>query len=319
MSEQTPDAFREVAQKMEQERTFREREGITPQHSLEFSAQLQSAMKTYYEARPGYFSKERVGKIAGNFIAGYLDTRFDHQHEQVLLAHLVAGKERDHYELLDKEILPTYGKRGYEVQQEGEYFQITPRGWSESVKKNPTFTTTRGEKAAIQYKEYFTFVPLSKDADGLLGETKSFHEALLDAHEKIQRLADERGWNIPMKFSADIRQLITNMDSLVMYVPDPKAGQEIRGIVEETMKQRGIRLGGSGRTRSGFDVTYPDGTQASHRQLISQATSKWIEHDYAGARQLPRLRKEEIAQQLFVRVRTHGKMEPSLLAQTARV
>ena len=312
------DARLEAAQKMEQDRLFREREGITAQHTLEFSEQLPKWLSTYYAARPGTFSKERVRNIATNFISGYLDTRFDSRHEQVVLAQLVAGKEGDYYEELDKNILPTYGKRGYGVSPEGEYFQITPLGWQEAQKQRPTFVSPRGGKVAIQYKEYFTFVPLGKNAAENIAETKIFHAGLLEAHAKVQNLASERLWNIPLKFAGDLKKLVTNLDNVVFYVPNPEAGQEIRAIVEQEMKERGIRLGGSGRARSGFDVIYPDGTELSHRQLIAQATSKWLEDDFAGPRRLLQMRKKDIAQQLFVRVRSYGKMEPGPLAQAAR-
>ncbi len=318
MSEQTPDAHQEAAQKMEQQRRFSEREGITPQYSLEFSQQLQDWMRTYYESKDITFAKERVRKVATNGIAGYLNSRFDRKHADVLLSNLVAGKEPDYFEELDKNILPTYGKNGYQVTNTGDYFQVMQRGGADLEAQRPTFTTPSGKKVGVQYKEYFSFVPVGANASDTLDETKRFHEGLLEAHKKIQSIASKKGWNVPMKFCADLRQLVTELDSLILYVPNPEAGQELRKIIEDEMKQRGVRLGGSGRTRSGFDLTYPDGTEASHRMLIARATSKWIEDDFTGPRRLMSQRKEDIAQQLFTRVRTFGKMKPEALEQAAR-
>ena len=170
------------------------------------------------------------------------------------------------------------------------------------------------EQVGVQYKEYFTFVPTSDDPNELLQEVIKFYSALLDAYAKINKIAEEKNLDIKMKFKDDLAELLRDMDSAVIYVPNPETGKLIRNIVDTEMQKRQTKTGRQGRAASGFDLKMP-GKVLSHRQLIAGAIGQVMDEDYRSNRKLAGYNDQKLAESILSRTEQASKLTPEQMVR----
>ncbi len=205
-------------------------------------------------------------------------------------------------------------------QEESSCRMIRDKGWTEisNAYIEPNFWKEEiigDETVRIRNKEYFTFAPTSIDPNKILLEVSKFYEALILAYSRLQDLAKINGWSISMKFKTNLIDLLDDLDSVVFYVSDEKAGDEVRKIVTEELEKLLLMIDRFGRPEMGFDIKFPDGKVLSHDQLVAKAVSKVIDDDYHGEKKIPGMSPIDFGKSIKKRVEHAGNLTPEQMLQ----
>ncbi|HEY4513608.1 MAG TPA: hypothetical protein VJH06_03810 [Candidatus Paceibacterota bacterium] len=296
--------FRESPQ--DSNKIFEERSGITPRAMQKGAEQLLTHLR--------YFAKKAVPdsnfkRIIGLGVAGCLRIRMSAEDAHSLMAKFSSEQLTIFSHLLETSET-MYKGLGLKVQEgDGESFtQVSNLQIKQKLYTNK-IEDSSGTQPAVQYKEYFTFVPVGTEPNQLLSEAIKFYDALFRAFVRIQEVSRSQNLDIPMKFKNSFLELLMDLDSVVVYVPDPETGKLIRGIINEEMEKQKVKLGRKGRAASGFDMK-TEGKEFSHRELIGKVVANEMEKDYKGGRKITNYNIEQVASYLSQQSEIAGKLTP---------
>jgi ssDNA-specific exonuclease RecJ len=129
----------------------------------------------------------------------------------------------------------------------------------------------------VTHKEYFTFVPLSKEVEEVYKEIIRFVKALPLVHKELYPLNIELHDDIQLKIPNHLWYLLKHPDSLVIHYRNGNLSGRIREIVIKKYEESGVKLERMHRAESGFDFyNTKAGIQESHSQLISRVIAKQL-------------------------------------------
>jgi hypothetical protein len=297
----------ELQKEQGKQQLFDERSAITKKSMEPGLDMFAQHIKFFYESKE---SKPNFEKNMASNAAGLLRCRMSATEAEKV----ISGFEQAQLKIFQKTIeitkqmyqdkLSMRGSAGY-----GEGF------WEVSNPNLPNkfyeekLTSDNGEEVAVQRKEYFTFVPTSNEPYELLQEIIKFYDALFRAYVRIQEIAKSSGHDIRMKFKDNLKELLMDIDSAIIYVPDSDAGKIAREIVNEEISKAKVKTGREVRAGSGFDFKIGD-EYFSHRQLIGKAVAKVMTSDYEGKRTLQYEDLDALAQEFLKRSEQAGKLSP---------
>jgi|GEM_PF-2653315 len=296
----------------ESQHRFQERGGLNLKAMQKGAAVTLANLRLLYSGKPN----PRFKKIMAVNNAGLLRCRMSLEESEALTAQFTPAQQKIFQRLIDTSKMMYQDKLGLRGQHgNGENF------WEVSdpqVKQKPyiqDIEDVKGRKVEAQYKEYFTFVPISSSPVELLQDMAKFYDALFRAFERIQNIAREKGVSIPMKFKDNLTELLLDLDSVVVYVPDSQTGQLVRIIINEEMAKQKIKLGDrAGRSESGFDLRI-NGEEFSHRQLVGMAVAAVMEQDYETNKVLAGYTNEQFASSLLQRSEQASKLNSEQILQ----
>lgn len=140
-------------------------------------------------------------------------------------------------------------KDGFIVDGEGDWFNVSPK-----------LTAPEGDRFGsvkvifkITYKEYFSLITVSEEAQGIIKEVFYFLDALPSLAERFLELSRETGDFIQFKTLNHLSDMLWHQDSLVVHHRKKSNGKRIRELVDAVMRQRGVMIARKHRASSGFD------------------------------------------------------------------
>ena len=178
------------------------------------------------------------------------------------------------------------------------------------IDASDALTITQNKKDFwINFKEYFTFVPVCDNADEILSEVIRFYEAIFQSFLEIQQLSIAYGIAIKMKYKNNLGDFLKSLDNLVVYTPSPKAGAFIRKIVNKNLEKLGIYAGRKDRAESGFD--FMTGTSGfSHSRLIAMAVAEVFVKDYLSKKEYGKYSERNLEVMIKGLINNFGSMPP---------
>ncbi|GEM_PF-7055861 len=169
----------------------------------------------------------------------------------------------------------------------------------------------------VNYKEYFTFVPVSDDADEILSEIIRFYDAIFRSFIELENLSLGYGIRMGLKYKNNLEDLFKSFDNLVVYSPNPKVTGFIRERVKSNFSKLGVYSGSTVRAESGFDIMTPKGG-FSHSKLIAMAIADVFVKDYLGKQEYSRYPKSTMEVMLRGLVKNFGTMPPDRFYELVR-
>ena len=180
------------------------------------------------------------------------------------IALLVRAKESDYLSRIVN-LNFTYSKPAVGVTQ---FVIIVPKVPKQSLQKIGLYD--------IQYKEYFTFYPTSKDFESAYEEVIKFLVLMPKLERELVNLCLTRKDEIKFKFPYLLKILFETTESLVIYYSNSVNSRSIRDIVEKLFRKHGL-LVRERKTRSvsGFDLKIGDYSK-THSGLISEVIAREV-------------------------------------------
>ncbi|MDR3642579.1 MAG: hypothetical protein P4L74_03065 [Candidatus Doudnabacteria bacterium] len=300
----------ELQKEMERQSRIETRGGLTSE-SIKPVADVTLQHIQHFYKKPGAAEPEKFNKIMAGDVAGALESRMSQEQVTAITAKFTEAQLRQFngiVEMSKRMFREKLGLNGYKGN--GESFWEVSNAELPSANYAKTIVGANSEQAKVQFKEYATFVPTADEPNELLSEAIKFYDALLRAYARVQELAKSQNVDIKMKFADDLKVLLGNTDSAVVYVPNPETGKAVQAIIKDEMEKRGVKLGArKGRSSSGFDMVV-NGTEISHRQLTGRAIAKVMTADYVGSRKLANYDSKKLAESIIERSEQVGRLTP---------
>ncbi len=300
----------EYRNQMERQYTIESRGGLSPASIKPAADMTLQHIQHFYKAGEKTNS-DKFYRVMAADVSGCLETRLSQEQVNEILSKFSEMQLRQFEKITEttkkmfREKLGLKGEKG-----NGESFWQVSNPHLQDTSYPRTIHGPRGEQARVQYKEYATFVPTNDEPNELLSETIKFYDALLRAQTRVEELANSLGVDIKMKFADDLKVLLGNTDSVVVYVPDPEVGKQVQAIIKAEMDKQGVVLGSrKGRSPSGFDMIL-NGEEISHRRLTGRAIAKVMTEDYAGPRKLSKYDGTKLAEKIIERAEQAGRLTP---------
>lgn len=170
------------------------------------------------------------------------------------------------------------------------------------------------ENVEVSFKQYFTFVPLSKTHEGVFEEMNKFIQVIPELAKKLRLLGLTHVDEIELKVPNNILFFISHPDSLVVHFRNERIAGDVRRAVDEICKKHGITITRKGRAEAGFDFRSNKGKQAylsgSHSELIAKAIAKDIARDIKRNKSFAPQDSESFLAWFDGEVETKGKLSP---------
>lgn len=300
----------ELQKEMERQARVEARGGLTPD-SIRSVADMTLQHINHFYSRPGKGDSKQFNQIMAGDVSGALESRMSQEQVSEITSKFTEPQLKLFERTIDiskkmyRDKLGLNGEKG-----NGESFWQVDNKNLPSTNYPVTLTGPNKEQVRVQFKEYVTFVPASDEPNELLSEAIKFYDALLRAHSKVQELAKSLNVDIKMKFADDLKVLLGNTDSVVLYVPSPEVGKQVQAIIKTEMEKQGVKLGSrKGRSASGFDMIV-NGEEISHRRLTGRAIAKVMTEDYMGSRKLANYDNQKLAKSIIERSEQAGGLTP---------
>jgi hypothetical protein len=208
----------------------------------------------------------------------------------------------------------------YQIHGKFPYFQI---GYDYDGYRQRECLTAGKDSIRVCYKQYFSFVPVSKYPDEVMAEMLCFISVFPDLARELVALAKATNDAISFKTNGDIIEMISHLDNLVVYHNDPSNGQKIRDIVNKVMSKARIHLDRKGRVEAGFDFKSSEGKRdicnGSHSELISRVLCDSLMEHYKKTGNIPHPIEKFIAKLDAESLRV-GKLTPQeMLARLVKI
>ncbi len=129
----------------------------------------------------------------------------------------------------------------------------------------------------INFKEYFSFVPKSKDYLAAYKEILNFINIIPLIHRDLYNIGQKEKEKIAFKIPVSLYQFINHVDTLVVYYCKKKTGKNIRKKILDLTKKAGIQMIRELRAESGFDFMFSKEKRGiSHSQIVATVVARWI-------------------------------------------
>lgn len=252
---------------------------------IEKRAKISDAQKAYFgqklsaliERKKAAGQQRFAPDVAEGYIYNFLTRRIAPDEARNLISQF-NKKEQDDYEQAITVLRTNYEPSGYEVKEGIAWVGVSKK--NKFAMQEKIIQANAAENITVRFKEYFSFVPRSQTHEGVVEEINQFVGSLGDLAEKLYQLGLENNDEINIKIPRDLAILLYHPDSLVVHYRNEKIGLEIRKIVQDTLEARGVLVGRTDRTESGFDFESNHGKASrlsgSHSELISRIVSNQI-------------------------------------------
>ena len=131
------------------------------------------------------------------------------------------------------------------------------------------------DRYRIQFKEYFTFYPVSKDFNGAYKEIIKFLDLMPELSIILLKISQESNDYIKFKFPYLLSILLKTSESLAIYYSNQKNSSLIRKKVEKHFRHHGLLLKEGNKKASGFDLVIGDSSK-TYTSIISEIVAREI-------------------------------------------
>jgi|GEM_PF-6824570 uncharacterized protein (DUF1778 family) len=205
------------------------------------------------------------------------------------------GTQQDLYEQRLREAAIKMKKMipGSSVDFGGYWFSYFPPNMAERRK-------SRYGEVYVNFKQYFSFVPTSKNSEEIFMEILRFIDALPGLAGIVYELGRQENDAISFKIPEDLSIFLNHNDSLVIHFYSRQdLGKVIEGMVKNFFKKHEVYFTRKGRAGSGFDFKSDDPSLgASHSQIIAKIVADYFFQQYVMTRRVETVTAPEMVRWL---------------------